>query len=159
MKSGNTKSNVAKWSCCFEDISSIKCPASLCWALSLENTDDICHIYIIYVTFYLLYIYIYNSLKHNIILRFQQYASSGQKLNKTVDKCNKPISRLKEIFRGCRYSPIHRVIFPWYLRFAWYFYMYNSFLSISTRNHIFKSRYYGLLDIVQNTILFIRENK
>ena len=33
---------------------SIKCPASLRWALSWENTDDICHIYIIYI-----YIYIY----------------------------------------------------------------------------------------------------
>ena len=36
---------------------SSKCPASLRWALSWENTD-ICHIYIIYIYMYI-YIYIY----------------------------------------------------------------------------------------------------
>ena len=51
LKSGNTKTLVAKWPCCFKDILPIKCPASLRWALSWENTD-ICHIYTIYIYIY-----------------------------------------------------------------------------------------------------------
>ena len=50
---------------------SIKCPASLRWALSWENTDDICHIYILYIYIYM-YIYLYRK-REDINLRAAYY--------------------------------------------------------------------------------------
>ena len=39
-----------------------KCPATLRWALSWENTDDFCHIYTIYIY---IYIYAYIIMRYN----------------------------------------------------------------------------------------------
>ena len=60
LMSGNTKPLVANDRVVLKTFIYIKCPATLRWARSWENTDDFCHIYI--------YIYIY--IRHSVAVSY-----------------------------------------------------------------------------------------